>query len=344
LGRVSEVYEVFGGYTNRSFGIKARKDGVEAEYFVRKYKADISDSDVLMEHGLIDHAIANGFPEAAGLFRARSGASFIRQDELKAGLTVSRVYAVYRYLPGTDKYTWIDNESTPAEYRNLGDLLARFHRAAHRFAPDERQRKTEPKVAVLIPGFKRMFSERIAQPVDTMFHSYFGSVMPGLFRHMEEWAITPEEYAGLPQCPVHGDFHAGNVKFDGESAVGLYDFDWSKVDARLFDVCLGLVYCCGSWRMDTDGQLRLDDCRAMLDGYNSALAVGDFPPLTDLERRVFVRMLASAHLYLVYWLTELWYYLDVEGINNYEAISYMDHFIRGLNWLKGHVGELQELV
>jgi homoserine kinase type II len=344
LGRVDEVFEVFGGYTNRSFGVRTVKDGVGTDYFVRKYKSEISDADVLMEHGLIRHAIGNGFPEAAGIFPARDGRSFVRQDELKAGRTVSRVWAVYRFLPGADKYTWIDNESTPAEYRNLGDLLARFHGAAHRFAPDESQRKTEPKVAVLIPDFKRMFSERASQPVDTLFHAYFVSVLPQILRQLDEWAITPEEYASLPQCPVHGDFHAGNVKFDGESAVGLYDFDWSKVDVRLFDVCLGLVYCCGSWRMETEGQLRLDDCRQFLEGYNSALAGGAFPPFTDDEKRVFVRMLAGAHFYLVYWLTELWYYLDVEGINNYEAISYMDHFIRGLNWLRGHAQELQDLV
>jgi homoserine kinase type II len=161
---------------------------------------------------------------------------------------------------------------------------------------------------------------------------------------MDLHAITSEEYSKLPQCPVHGDYHAGNVKFDGERTVGLYDFDWSKVDIRLFDVCLGVVYCCGSWDMVTDGQLRIDDCRSLLEGYNAALVGGDFPPLTPDERRVFVRMLASAHFYLIYWLTELWYYLDPENINNYEAISYMDHFIRGLNWLKERQGELQALV
>ena len=189
-----------------------------------------------------------------------------------------------------------------------------------------------------------MFSDRVAQPLDTLFHSYFGSVLPPILKHMRELAIAPEEYAALPKCPIHGDFHAGNVKFDGEATVGLYDFDWSKVDVRLFDVCLGVVYCCGSWRMESDGELRIGDCRAFLEGYKAALAEGGFPSFTDAERRVFVRMLAAAHFYLVYWLTELWYYLDPDAINNYEAISYMDHFIRGLHWLRGHVDELQALI
>lgn len=344
LGEIVEIYEVFGGYTNRSFGVKVQKDGVDAEYFVRKYKAEISDKDVQMEHGLIEHAIANGFNEAAGIFPTKDGHGFVRLDEIKGGRTVSRVYSVYRFLPGIDKYTWIDNQSTPAEFENLGDLLGRFHLAAHRFVPDETQRKTEPKVSILIPDFKRMFSERAAQPLDTLFHAYFKSTLPGIIEHMDYHAISPEEYQKLPQCPVHGDYHAGNVKFDGEKTVGLYDFDWSKVDIRLFDLCLGVVYCCGSWEMLTDGQLRLDDCRSILIGYNKALEGSVFPPLTADEKKVFVRMLAGAHFYLIYWLTELWYYLDPESINNYEAVSYMDHFIRGLNWLKEHQDELQALV
>jgi homoserine kinase type II len=344
LGEIREVYEVFGGYTNRSFGVKVEKDGVEAEYFVRKYKADVNDNDVLMEHGLIEHAISNGFDEAAGVFRAKDGRSFIRLDEIKGGRTVSRVYAVYRYLRGTDKYTWIDNHSTSKEYRNLGSLLGKFHRAAHQFVPAEGQLKTEPKVHALIPSFKKIFSERAARPMDSMFHAYFKRILPSLIEHMDLNAISQEEYERLPQCPVHGDFHCGNVRFEGEDTVGLYDFDWSKVDIRVFDLCLGLVYCCGSWDMDTDGHLRLDDCLSFLNGYNQAIFGSSISPLTADEMSVFARMLAAANFYLIYWLTELWYYLDPEGVNDCEAIAYLDHFIRGLNWMRNHQGELWALV
>ncbi|MDR1657605.1 MAG: phosphotransferase [Deltaproteobacteria bacterium] len=344
LGTIKEIYEVFGGYTNRSFGVIAVKDGVEKEYFIRKYKAEATDTDVLMEHGLIEFVIKNGFQEAAGLFRTTDDRSFVRLDELKRGKSISRVFAIYRFLPGADKYTWIDNHSTAEEFRNLGSLLARFHSSGYGFEPDSSQRKTEPKIPVLIPDFKRMFGERSAQPIDTHFHSYFTQALPIIFKHLDEQVITPAEYAALPQCPIHGDYHAGNVKFDGEATVGLYDFDWSKVDVRLFDVCLGLVYCCASWKMETDGQLRLDDCRNFLDGYEAGLNGHKFPPFTDVEKKVFVRMLSGGFFYLIYWLTELWYYLDIDGINNYEAISYLDHFIRGLNWLKANSSTLAGLV
>jgi homoserine kinase type II len=344
LGRVIEIHEVFGGYTNRSFGVIVEKDGQRNDYFVRKYKVEATDADVLMEHGLISHALDKGFAEAAGIFPATDGSSFVRLGELKGGREVSRIFTVYRFLRGQDKYTWIENKSTPREFVNLGALLARFHAATHDFVPKGGQRKTEPKVKVLIPDFARIFKERTAQPLETLFHANLASTLPSILKYMESFAIGPEEYEALLELPVHGDYHAGNVKFDGEEAVGLFDFDWSKIDARVFDICLGLVYCCGSWDMETDGFLRLDDCRGFLSGYNQALAQGSLPPLTAAERKVFVRMLAGAHFYLIYWLTELWYYLDVDNINNYEAISYMTHFLRGLSWLEANRGQLETLV
>jgi homoserine kinase type II len=333
LGRITDIYEVFGGYTNRSFGVILEKDGHKTDYFVRKYKIEASDSDVLMEHGLIQHALKNGFLEAAGIYPTKDGRTFVRLNEIKAGQTVSRIFTVYKFLNGLDKYTWIENKSTLKEFENLGALMARFHNSTHTFEPQGDQRKTEPKVKLLIPDFTRIFKERAAQPIETQFHAFFNIELPTILKYMERFKISPAEYEALAELPIHGDYHAGNVKFDGEETVGLFDFDWSKVDARLFDVCLGLIYCVSSWDLETDGFLRLEDCRSFLKGYNQALVGSKLPTFNEAEKKVFVRMLAGAQFYLIYWLTELWYYLDYDNINNYEAVSYLTHFMRGLNWL-----------
>ena len=41
LGHVLGIYEMFGGYVNRSFGIIVEKDGRQQDYFVRKYKWEL---------------------------------------------------------------------------------------------------------------------------------------------------------------------------------------------------------------------------------------------------------------------------------------------------------------
>ena len=47
----------------------------------------------------------------------------------------------------------------------------------------------------------------------------------------------------MPVCPLQCDFHPGNVKYDRNGYVtGIYDFDWAKMDIRLFEFGLGMVF------------------------------------------------------------------------------------------------------
>jgi homoserine kinase type II len=343
LGKVAEVYEVFGGYTNRSFAIVCEKDGRRSELFVRKYKAEAIDEDVVLEHRLIEYAIAQGFREAAKIYLNKSGTTFVKIKEIIDGKPGTRIFAVYEYLPGEDKYTWIDNECTVRELRNLGALLARLHNCTRDFDPGPIH-KAEPKIEVLLPDMKRIFAELAGRPLDNRFHEYFGSILPRIKEIIDRNSIPSEDYALMPQTPVHGDYHAGNVKFDGEETVGLFDFDWSKTDVRLFDICLGLVYCCCSWHVATNGQMRLDDCRHFLMGYNEALDGAGLSRLVPVERKHFPTMMVVAGLYLVYWCTELWYYRDPEGINDYESIYYLAHFIRNMKWMEANKDRLAVLI
>ncbi|UQZ90772.1 homoserine kinase [Deltaproteobacteria bacterium Smac51] len=343
LGTVQEVYEVFGGYTNRSFGIICEKDGARGEYFVRKYKAAAIDEDVELEHKLINYAISQGFKEAARIYINKEGTTFVKIKEIIGGKPKTRIFAVYEYLGGEDKYTWIDNECTPTELKNLGALLARLHNSTCDFKP-QAVTKAEPRIEVLLPEMKRIFDELGAQPLDTKFHDYFNMSLPRIKEVIDQHLIPAEDYAQMPQTPIHGDYHAGNVKFEGEETTGLFDFDWSKVDVRLFDVCLGLVYCCSSWHVATDGQIRIDDCRLFLEGYNSALDGTCLPKFNEVEKKRFSAMMTIAAIYLVYWCTELWYYLDPEGTNDYESIYYLTHFIRNMKWIAANEGRLAEVI
>ena len=40
----------------------------------------------------------------------------------------------------------------------------------------------------------------------------------------------------MPHCAIHCDFHPGNLKYENNRVVGIFDFDWSKIDLRLFDL------------------------------------------------------------------------------------------------------------
>jgi homoserine kinase type II len=287
--------------------------------------------------------LEQGFKEAANIFRTKNGETFVKIKEIIHGKPKTRIFAVYVYLRGEDKYTWVDNENTPTELRNLGSLLARLHNCTRDFDPGPLA-KAEPTIEVLMLDMKRIFTELSEQSLESKFHDFFRMSLPRILEVIERNTIPPEAYAKMPTTPIHGDYHAGNVKFDGEETVGLFDFDWSKMDVRLFDVCLGLVYCCASWHVATDGQMRLDDCRYFLEGYNSALDGTGLEKLNAVEREYFPAMVAIAGLYLVYWCTELWYYLDPDGTNDYESIYYLIHLVRTMKWIEANKDELAAVI
>ena len=351
LGEVVEVYEIFGGYVNRSFGVICEKDGHRTDYFVRKYKAkfnsEANPDDILYEHMLINYCKENGLKEAAYVYTSKNGTtmvSLVDQDE--TGKDLKRYFAVYDFLPGEDRYTWINNENTATEFRHLGALQARFHKYGLGFNPGKLA-KAEPKIQYLLPSFVELFSSMAARDLpDSMFHAFFNSKLPAIIADIKKNQIPDAAFAKMPETPIHSDLHAGNVKWEGDDCTGIFDFDWSKIEVRLFDICFALIYCCSSWRPETDGVLRLDDCRAYLEGYNAQLKeLGNgLEPLNATEKEHFPTMMSAACHYLINWCTALFFYEDPSIVNDYEALYYLLHITRLMDWLGVHKADLAKVI
>lgn len=350
LGQVLEVYEIFGGYVNRSFGVICEKDGKREDYFVRKYKAkfnsEANPDDILYEHMLINYCKEHGLKEAAYVYTSKNGTtmvSLVDQDE--NGKDLKRYFAVYDFLPGEDRYTWIHNENNPTEFRNLGVLQARFHSYGRDFNPGKLA-KAEPKIQYLLPSFVELFSKLAGRDLpDSNFHQFFNSKLPAIIENIKKNQIPDEAFKKMPETPIHSDLHAGNVKWEGEDCTGIFDFDWSKIEVRLFDICFCLVYCCSSWRPENDGILRLDDCRYFLEGYNDQLKkLGGLEPLNPTEKEHFPTMMAAACQYLINWCTNLYFYEDPTIVNDYEALYYLLHITRLMDWIDVHKADLAKVV
>jgi hypothetical protein len=75
----------------------------------------------------------------------------------------------------------------------------------------------------------------------------------------------------LPELVIHCDYHPGNLKFEDGHVTALFDFDWSKIDLRVFDVGLALFYFFAGWGGDLDGCLRLEPLGIFLQAYQERL-------------------------------------------------------------------------
>lgn len=79
-----------------------------------------------------------------------------------------------------------------------------------------------------------------------------------------------EQYDKLPKQIVHRDMHYGNMLFDGDTFSGYIDFDLSKYDVRLFDLCYFLIgLLVGHENQPQDVALWRSFSKAFLAGYEN---------------------------------------------------------------------------
>jgi len=335
LGKVVDVYELFGGFTNRSFRVVVEQNGISKPYFVRKYKFGITDKEILFEHAMITYVIENGFHLVAGPITGRDNITFVSPAISK------NKFALYNFLDGEDKYSWDNPLMEESEHKSAAEVLAQFHNAAMGFQQHDSGR-VESGIITLIDEMPALFTYHTMARCQSKFHEYFKSVIDSILLLLRKNTISREDAEQMVKIPIHCDYHPGNLKFDGGKVVGVFDLDWSKIDFRLFDVCLALLYNSVEWGEGSDGVMDPGRCESFLKAYQSALlAMKGMVPLNDCEIDNFHTMMMMANFYLMSW--EVTDYYSESDRNEYEYLAYFKHSVRQMHWIANHIQELQNI-
>lgn len=336
IGKVTEVYEIFGGYINRNFGIVVQKNGIILNYFVRQYKLGATEDEITFEHALINHSIANGLTIAAGVIVNREGTTYVKPSNSR------NLFAIYEFLEGEDTYAWDNPTLNDEEYASAAEVLAIFHNASKGFDPKGMER-AEKKILDFVPTFPETFKRIAKKTRDTQFYRYYINNLDNILQAMERTRIPEEDVNKMPFNPIHCDFHPGNLKFQDNKVVGIFDFDWYKIDLRLFDVCFALVYFCSRWYNKHDGEMQLDKCADFLSTYQETLRkLGGLEPLNEVELKNLLPMLTASTLYLINWIVTT-YHTD-PGPNDNEYLAYLKHTVKLMYWIEAHKPNIEEMV
>ncbi len=341
LGEVLRVEQILGGYTNLSFAVVVATPQGEQRFFVRKYNRLNTEREVRFEHALVNHISGKGFHIAAQVFPSKSGRTYVSREETIDGERVTRIFAVYEMLVGEDKYTWISNRLTDKEFENGARVLARFHALAHDFDPGDLARE-QPPIMDFVRRFPAIFEAYAAQTRGTAFDEYYLAKLPAILEAVRRGALLEDGLKGMPRVPVHCDYHPGNLKWVDEQGVGLFDFDWAKLDYRLFDVAQGIVYFCSSWEGPDDGDIRLDKAGIFVRAYQDEAARFDVPgPMGAEELALLPRMVANADLYILNW--DLMAYYEDPTVDVSEYLGYLSHQVRFMEYIEDHLHELAHI-
>ena len=335
LGRVQEVYEIFGGYVNRSYGLVVQRGGIRKDYFLRNYKPGIAEHEIKFEHALITHCAGRGFTIAARVIANRQGATYIKPAKGKS------FFAVYEFLEGEDKYTWNNPNLNDEEFVSASKMLATFHTAAMGFDPGQFHR-AEPPVRDLLPTLSAEFKKYASTRRNSKFNSFFSSHLKKILASIDHARITEADVSQMPLCPIHCDFHPGNLKYENNRVVGIFDFDWSKIDLRLFDVCMAVDYFCCSWDEKNDGDLRLEKAALFLNAYQHQLHQTDgMKPLNAVEIKNLPGMLTAANLCIMNWIVSTFHADD--DLNDDEYLAYLKHSVKLMYFIAQHRNTMSQI-
>ncbi len=335
LGQVREVYEIFGGYINCSYRMVVQREGIRKDYFLRKYKPGIAEHEIQFEHALINHCAVKGFTIAARVIANRQGATYIKPA------TSKRVFAVYEFLEGEDKYAWNNPSLNDEEFVSASKMLAAFHTAAIGFDPGKFQR-VEPPIRDLLPTLSSGIKKYAKTGRNSKFHRFFLTHMENILASIEKSRITEANASHMPLCAIHCDFHPGNLKYENNRVVGIFDFDWSKIDLRLFDICMAVAYFCCSWDEKNDGDLHLEKADLFLNAYQDQLhQTGGMKPLNAVEIKNLTGMLTAANLCIINWIVSTFYTND--DLNDYEYLAYLKHSVRLMYSIEKHRSTISQI-
>jgi homoserine kinase type II len=191
----------------------------------------------------------------------------------------------------------------------------------------------EPPILDLLPVIKQNLDQCVVSSKNTVFDKYLQDNLELINQHLQfvTSALSPEVCKDMLRLVIHCDYHPGNLKFEGDQPVALFDFDWSKVDMRVFDVGHACFYFFTNWDQGQDGVLLLDDLEIYIDSYQQFLANSKIlPPLTRLEIEYFPHMLAASNLYILNWT--ILDYLN-KPVDPEEYLMYLSHDVNLVKWL-----------
>jgi Ser/Thr protein kinase RdoA (MazF antagonist) len=274
-----DVRAIQAGPSSQAWRIDVRGD---RRSFCLKDNKERSEGRLRAEHAFTAALREAGFGLAPEVVACTAGDTVVLQD--------GRAYALYRFIESDPVFNWTVGGWGKEEARAAGAALAEFHAYGERC----REALTTVGAAVRLGELRPGLAE--SEPATAQNLREWGLAVlrraSGLFPddvmirlgNFEE--VLRSAFVVLSDVRthgmIHGDFHPGNVLFSSGHVVGLLDYEYCRIDSRLFDVAYATMTFSFE-HMDAAYAL------ALLDGYNSknefgaALNIAQLQPLVRLS-------------------------------------------------------------
>ncbi len=329
VGQLVRQERIDRGYVNDSYKIEMLRAGKKTRYLLRRYRQGTSEAKVRFEHALLQELQIRGFELSPRCIQRKDGTTCVEIDRNLKKKDPPNYIAVFSFLPGEDKCSWDHPLCSDEELKNSAQRLALYHNTIFGWQGTEglRELSNFDEINLMASKWQAFARNTAESPFAEFFLEQFNDLL-GMLKN-----IPPQEkYNAMPRLAVHGDYHPGNLKFKDGKVTGVFDFGWSKIDARCFDVGLAILYFCTSWEAGTDGNLLLDRVEHFLGAYQeSGKKVNTIGPLNQLELEYLPHMIHMGNLIVIDWILSHFY---STGPDPQKYLKYLEHSVSLNLWLE----------
>jgi homoserine kinase type II len=214
-----------------------------------------------------------------------------------------RAYTLQECLPGDIRVTPDNVEYfEDATLRSFFGAVARFAKAVRNFVPSKQYSNITlshyPRHAASL--FERA-GERLPTSGKRFFVDRKQALLENALRIHEE--LSAVQYDDLPKQLVHFDLHPGNVHYQNDEVVGVFDFDWVRFDCRIADIAGAIAMSCHSRRGGTLLKYKVSEALA---AYRAAYGPSEFDLETEnrLVRAAIEASILVQTLWALNWFCE----------------------------------------
>ena len=134
------------------------------------------------------------------------------------------------------------NPSSLDWVRAAGKMLARIHQASYHYPGPSHRWPSEAHIGGVVQGYLNLVRSKAEE------HE-IAAISAALSNWCDQWeAVLPAAMVsigsvrGLPECHIHGDYHALNLRFAGQEISSVLNWEASRWEKRIFEVAYGLFY------------------------------------------------------------------------------------------------------
>jgi homoserine kinase type II len=221
LGGLKRARRVGHGFVNENWILET----VHGQYFIKRRHPNLRNRTVICaQHALNKHLRQSGFP-APSVLPSKSGETLLVLD--------NEYFEIQEYIEGSPY-----QDTNEAHFQEAAVTLGLYHACIHGFAPhphcDQGVLYSPPIVDENLTRLTDLWElERDPALV---------KVLQQLESHTADLAVHFSKHHELPWLVIHGDYHAGNLLFQGDHIVGVVDYDKACWQPRVVELAEALIY------------------------------------------------------------------------------------------------------